>query len=159
MRRAHWLERWVPRVVGLAPLALWFVPASTYDAGRYHEHATFALGWPTTWYESEVRIEAGLIARPPDLVIQKRPLELKGPERVWWVRAGAVEPFPNNLPAFTGWNAAVCKRKVRIHPWYGPVWPTVIGFGVLYVAARINRDRAAKEPRQNRNADPPPAPV
>jgi hypothetical protein len=106
-----------------------------------------------------VRIEAGLVAHPPDLVVRKRPLEPRGPQRVWWVREGALEPFPKDLPAFTGWNPAVCVKRARVRPWYGPIWPTVVGFGVLYVAARVNRDRPGKGPRQGQDDDPPPAPV
>lgn len=130
---------WGLRLAFVVCLACWLVPvANTYESSPTYEQATFKLGWPTAWYEAEIRADAGIIAHPPDFKIEHRPLPKKGPEGIWLLRDGSLDTMPSDLPSFTGWNPAVARKRTWINPIYGPIAPTVIGFGCLFVAGRLS---------------------
>jgi hypothetical protein len=151
---------WGLRLAAAACFGCWLIPSGGgYEVSPIHERATFKLGWPTAWYESEVRVDAGIVAHPPDLKIEHRPWQALGPRRIWGVGDGAVDEMPKNLPSFTGWGPTVCHRRERVNPIYGPLAPSVIGVGCLYVAGRLSRAAGKRSVERVHERGSPPTEV
>lgn len=148
----RWLQ-WLLVAFGLGCLGIWFVPASAYSVSPTHEEARFTLGWPTPWYGSTIRIDAGSIVQLPDFVEKSRPWKAKGPDRIWTTPVGSLERMPRNLPGIIGWRSAECRLVRRAKLIYGPLVPTVIGFGCFYIAWQL-RPRTKRPKPEPTNADP-----